>query len=300
MISIIEEWASDIESEPLNTAYSIQQYNPKTEEVDTVIIPLGGHSNGMTHINGKEYTFKYFKPSDPNIILENGCYIDTLTGEILEQVRKPSKRKTIEVMPFKDFKSLEELKEWALSNGYKATQPTHFDLSPLSAKDKAVVSLLIQEIRYIHIHFYTRSLLKAIFECDDKHINRKLNALQGKGYLTYTTKGLMHKGQVKITFNPLLAFKGSKNQRQERIKIYTRPEGFKLLEDDWLEKFLENPDRLKPVSHDYEQQATDWYEKHLLTQDDHSTSNSNLVKVLMCSDINFSMFVNGTKTIDDL
>jgi len=155
-------------------------------EGETLCIPQGSCLKGTEWtLNGNTYNFETYSLGDPNILLEDGYYVDTTTGELLGKVT-PIKNKYLE--PIRPFKSKEDLREWCLEHNLKATNNLYVDLQGLKdnfkGDDLVGVLLMVRNIKYVNTGFYTREFLVGAFKCTDANLNRNLNKLCRTGVLS--------------------------------------------------------------------------------------------------------------------
>lgn len=320
---IVEMFNKDCDNASVSMTVA-QVFNEKEGCYDDVVFPLCSYMNksGSWKYGDKEYLFTYFNPNNPDITVYDGAYVDTTTGELLAEVPVKSKRKTTYVTPFRDFSCDEDLQEWALTNGYKQTMTLHSDTSLWEDLiDTTPLLLAMRKVKYVNVGFYTREELCSFFGCDDKSLTRKLKQYAKVRAFKYETKGLFHKGQVRLVFHPVLCFRGSQQLQQ-------------VMQRSWLKADFRVSDSLVPNKEFFEmvakipQEEVDAslakadidaamaiFEAHMqedevLGQEGKAINkcvakyfgegDSAKTRLLHCSDVDFKLYMRKALTIDDV
>lgn len=155
----------------------------------------------------------------------------TLTGEVISstplETYKVSYFHSILPDVGAPFKSEYELKEWCLEHNLKANNKLHEDINlffeKTNQKLKVPVQMLIRELKYINVLFIKKSKLKEVLGCkSDSHLSKVLKSLVETQKILYTFKDLELKGDCRITFNPMMVFRGNETARECSYKVWNK------------------------------------------------------------------------------
>lgn len=323
---VVEQFNKNVDK--VSTSFIVSEvWNEKESCTDSFVVPLVRYQQSYKDdvskwVLGDEYYFSYYTfTNNPDVIELDGDYVDTSTGEILGKVvREKPKRKTTLVTPFRDFSCYDDLREWALQNGYKATATLHSNVSAWEdVIDTLPLLMLIRDVDYVNVGFYERKHLCDVFGCDDKSLNRKLKQYEKVGVFKYATKGLFKKGTVRIVFHPVVAFRGNERLQEVMVRNWYKPNPSDQLvpNKEWFEKVDAIP---QSEIDDYlnrsdMEMATEIFESHLaenevLGNEGESINKcvikyfgegcDNKTRILTCTDVDFKLFVNGKLPIESL
>ena len=137
--------------------------------------------------------------------------IDETTGEVLDVLEEYTQPYSFNQLDPDSSKDGEQLRERCLSNKEKQTHEPFIGIMDYQDDLGVYFNPIIKLCSYIYnrnICFIYRDVLCNILSCSDSNLNRKLNQLQTKKYITFQTKNLNVKGQVKIVVNPNFYYKG--------------------------------------------------------------------------------------------
>lgn len=332
--NVVEQFSKDVTRGKAH-AVTKRIWNEKEQCFDSVVIPTDSYmvETGVWRFGDKEYVFNYWKPSDKNVIEWEDWYVDKETGEILGEINpKKSKHKSTYITPFKDFSCEDDLRDWALSNGLKQTMELHCDTFLWEdLVDTTPLLLLIRDVKYVNVGFYTREHLCGVFNTNDKSLVRKLKQYAKTGAFVYETKGLFKKGEVRITFNPTLCFRGPEDWQQSFQRSWVEYRRKQIEKDEsqpnasdklvpskeWFENlknytqediapFLERADfdsadeMYETFIREDEEVGQEVEVLNKVVEEHTGVPCGSKEKVLSCSDVDFKLFVRGAVDVNDL
>jgi hypothetical protein len=324
---VVEQFNKNVDK--VSTSFVVSEvWNEKESCTDSVVVPLVRYQESYKDdvskwVLGDEYYFfsYYTFTNNPDVIELDGDYVDTSTGEILGKVvREKPKRKTTLVTPFRDFSCYDDLREWALQNGYKATATLHSNVSAWEdVIDTLPLLMLIRDVDYVNVGFYERKHLCDVFGCDDKSLNRKLKQYEKVGVFKCATKGLFKKGTVRIVFHPVVAFRGNERLQEVMVRNWYKPKSSDQLvpSKEWFEKVdaIPQSEVEEYLNRADMEMATAIFESHLaenevLGNEGKSINKcvikyfgdecDNKTRILTCTDVDFKLFVNGKLPVESL
>lgn len=147
--------------------------------------------------------------------------IDETTGEILDVMEEYTQPLQFTQLDPDSAKDGEQLRERCLANKEKQTHEPFInilDYKELLGVDFKPIITLCSYIYNRNICFVYRDVLCKILSCSDGNLNRKLNQLQTKKFITFQTKNLNVKGQIKIVINPNFYYKGHYSDYMEKCQ----------------------------------------------------------------------------------
>lgn len=147
--------------------------------------------------------------------------IDETTGEILDVMEEYTQPLQFTQLDPDSAKDGEQLRERCLANKEKQTHEPFInivDYKELLGVDFNPIITLCSYIYNRNICFVYRDVLCKILSCSDGNLNRKLNQLQTKKFITFQTKNLNVKGQIKIVINPNFYYKGHYSDYMEKCQ----------------------------------------------------------------------------------